>query len=254
MSRARPPTCSTATSTRSWRLRSPSACRAGRWWSRTLIRSAAPGRVSSHSKACGAFSGRPTPRRGQGDSGYFVYQKKNGRSPEQFCKSGPSQSKPYQAKPRKTKEMGLGFSWIPSSDSGLFNGLRAIPRKKFFVPGRASGPAALILPQALSAALRETSAPVFPCQPRFLVSRRGGVERQNATSLEKRQEQNKNTRTHPRDDRGDELFRPVPAAARPRRRRHDQGGLAPALPARRSLSLRPRRAELGHRQQALRAR
>jgi hypothetical protein len=31
----------------------------------------------------------------------------------------------------------LGFSWIPSSDSGLFNGLRAIPRKNNFDP---SGP------------------------------------------------------------------------------------------------------------------
>ena len=40
-------------------------------------------------------------------------------------------SKPNQGKPRKTKKIGLGFSWIHSADSGLFNGLRAIRPKKF---------------------------------------------------------------------------------------------------------------------------
>src|SRR5208337_5188834 len=67
----------------------------------------------------------------------------------------------------------LGFPWIPSSDSGLFNGLRAIPRTKTLGPlrrrssPRPSGPAALILPQALSRDLRGLSVPALPCQPCF---------------------------------------------------------------------------------------
>ncbi len=60
-------------------------------------------------------------------------------------------------------------------------------------------------------------------------------------------------RAHSLDDRGDEFRRPVPAAARAGRRRHGQGGLAPALPPRRPAFLRPHRAELGHCQQAERA-
>jgi hypothetical protein len=50
---------------------------------------------------------------------------------------GPNQTKPIQARPRKTKEKGLdslGLISIPSSDSGLFKGLRAIQRKKMSTP------------------------------------------------------------------------------------------------------------------------
>jgi hypothetical protein len=55
-----------------------------------------------------------------------------------FCFSGflrqipPSRT---QARPRKTKEAGLdflGFSWIPSSDSGLFKGFWAMQSKKCY--------------------------------------------------------------------------------------------------------------------------
>src|SRR5271166_5833183 len=44
-----------------------------------------------------------------------------------FSKPNPIQTKPDQ-------ENGLGFSWIPSSDSGLFNELRAIQIKKIQLP------------------------------------------------------------------------------------------------------------------------
>jgi hypothetical protein len=44
---------------------------------------------------------------------------------------GPNPSKPNQSRTKPNQENGLGFSWIPSSDSELFNGLQAIQRKKF---------------------------------------------------------------------------------------------------------------------------
>jgi hypothetical protein len=52
--------------------------------------------------------------------------------------ANPSQTEPDQAKPNQTKphkpnqENGLGIPWIPSSESGLFNVLQPIPKKKFF--------------------------------------------------------------------------------------------------------------------------
>ena len=48
--------------------------------------------------------------------------------------SGPNPSKPNQSWIKPNQENGLGFSWIPSSDSGLFNGLRAIPGEKISTP------------------------------------------------------------------------------------------------------------------------
>ena len=39
---------------------------------------------------------------------------------------GPNSSKPNQSQSKPDQENGLGFSWICSSDSGLFNGLRAV--------------------------------------------------------------------------------------------------------------------------------
>src|SRR5271169_6128061 len=51
----------------------------------------------------------------------------SGLIPPSQTKSKPSQTKPDQ-------ENGLGFSWIPSSDSRLFNGLRAIQIKKIQLP------------------------------------------------------------------------------------------------------------------------
>jgi hypothetical protein len=51
---------------------------------------------------------------------------------------GANFSKPDQESPKDSKEKGrdskakrLGFSWIPSSDSGLFNGLVRIQAKRF---------------------------------------------------------------------------------------------------------------------------
>ncbi len=41
----------------------------------------------------------------------------------------PNSSKPNQSQTKPDQENGLGFSWIPSSNSGLFNGLRAIQIK-----------------------------------------------------------------------------------------------------------------------------
>jgi len=55
----------------------------------------------------------------------------------------PNFSKPTQEKPRKIGLDFLGFSWIPSSESGLFKGLRAIQRKKF-TPGEAGAAHAAI--------------------------------------------------------------------------------------------------------------
>ena len=45
---------------------------------------------------------------------------------------GPNSSKPNQSQSKPDQEKGLGFSWIPSSNSRLFNGLRAIQSKKKF--------------------------------------------------------------------------------------------------------------------------
>src|SRR5271165_4541768 len=42
----------------------------------------------------------------------------------------PNSSKPNQIQTKPDQENGLGFSWIPSSDSRLFNGLRAVQIKK----------------------------------------------------------------------------------------------------------------------------
>jgi hypothetical protein len=59
------------------------------------------------------------------------------------CDRGPllrKINKPDQRKPRKQAWIGLdflgkelGFPWIPSSESGFFNWLWAIPRKKFSI-------------------------------------------------------------------------------------------------------------------------
>src|SRR5271166_4294439 len=43
---------------------------------------------------------------------------------------GPNSSKPNQFQTKPDQENGLGFSWIPSSNSGLFNGLRPVQREK----------------------------------------------------------------------------------------------------------------------------
>src|SRR5271166_1719791 len=42
----------------------------------------------------------------------------------------PNSSKPNPIQTKPDQENGLGLSWIPSSDSGLFNGLRALQNKK----------------------------------------------------------------------------------------------------------------------------
>ncbi len=68
----------------------------------------------------------------------------------------PNPSKPNQIQTKPDQENGLGLSWIPSSDSGLFNGLRAVQNKnatrkmEFWSPPgcqRASSP----LPEAMGA-------------------------------------------------------------------------------------------------------
>jgi hypothetical protein len=46
-----------------------------------------------------------------------------------FRQARPSQTKQNQGKPRKTKEKMLGFPWILSSESRLFNGLRRLRSK-----------------------------------------------------------------------------------------------------------------------------
>jgi hypothetical protein len=55
-----------------------------------------------------------------------------------IAEANPSQSKPIQDTPKESKEKGreskakiLGFPWIPSSDSGLFNGLQPKFQKPF---------------------------------------------------------------------------------------------------------------------------
>ena len=80
----------------------------------------------------------------------------------------PSESKPAQEKTKKNQEKRLGFPWIHSSDSGLFNGLRAIGEKKNFRPFASwLRPAASCRHRGLSRSLRGRSAPVPPCLPRF---------------------------------------------------------------------------------------
>ncbi len=47
-----------------------------------------------------------------------------------FFQPEPKKTKQNQTKPRKTKKKPLGFPWIPSSETGLFKGLRRFQRKK----------------------------------------------------------------------------------------------------------------------------
>jgi hypothetical protein len=51
----------------------------------------------------------------------------------------PNSSKPNQTQTKPDQENGLGFSWILSSDSWLFNGLRAIQIKKMQLPRSSPG-------------------------------------------------------------------------------------------------------------------
>ena len=96
---------------------------------------------------------------------------------------GPSQPKQDQGKPRKTKENqgkprktkenqgkprkksldSLGFIRIPSSDSGLFNGLPGNPKKKIVAP-YASGPRPRIMPPKVEPRLARTlgASPSMP--------------------------------------------------------------------------------------------
>src|SRR5208337_318138 len=86
---------------------------------------------------------------------------------------GPNSSKPHQSQSKPNQETKLVFSWIPSSDSGLFRGLRAIQVKKrrtrFAVrPSCAARPAARhgsrgersLLSPGLRTALRAASRPI----------------------------------------------------------------------------------------------
>jgi hypothetical protein len=70
---------------------------------------------------------RPDPPRRAQHARVFFSSSEN-RAP--WAKSPQAESKPDKEKPRKTGLDSLGLIWIPSSDSGLFNGLRAIQAKK----------------------------------------------------------------------------------------------------------------------------
>src|SRR5208337_752989 len=53
---------------------------------------------------------------------------------------GPNHPKPNPSQTKKNQGNGLGFSWISSSDFGLFNGLRATQSKYFSTPATADPP------------------------------------------------------------------------------------------------------------------
>jgi hypothetical protein len=57
-----------------------------------------------------------------------------------FFQPDPNPTKPDQGKPKKTKKKILGFPWIPSSESGLFKGLRRFQTKIFLAPFRLTQP------------------------------------------------------------------------------------------------------------------
>ena len=89
---------------------------------------------------------------------------------------GPNHPKPNQSQTKQNQENGLGFTWIPSSDSGLFNGLRATKANKNSRPRRRRSSSAqegpsqkspwrIISPKASSRSLRGPS-PVPPCRRR----------------------------------------------------------------------------------------
>src|SRR5271166_6204336 len=50
-------------------------------------------------------------------------------------RSAPNSSKPNPNQTKPDQDNGLGLSWIPSSDSGLFNGLRAAQSNRGKFPG-----------------------------------------------------------------------------------------------------------------------
>ena len=56
------------------------------------------------------------------------------RPADAVCGAPPNSSKPNPNQTKPDQENGLGFSWIPSSNSGLFNGLRAAQSKKNATP------------------------------------------------------------------------------------------------------------------------